>query len=470
MKVSFKKSSNIDILLRRIGSLADARKLTVFAVGGFVRDCFLGMDTDEIDFVVEGNGPDFAKKAHQKLKGRGLVVFERFGTASFLWKDLKLEFVTARKESYQKHSRKPVVEESSLIEDLSRRDFTINTMAMPLNRDRFGEIMDSFHGLSDLKKKRIRTPLEPESTFSDDPLRIMRATRFASQLSFRIESDTLKSMKKQRDRLKIVSQERITDEFLKILSHPRPSIGIRILLETGILEIIFPELAVLAGVEQRDLYHHKDVFEHTMKVVDNLAAVTDDLKLRFAGLVHDIGKPRVKQFVEGTGWTFHGHEQVGVRMLRKICKKLKLSNAYCDFGQKMTQLHMRPIHLIGEEVTDSAIRRLIVQAGDDLENLILLCRADITSGNPKRVKKHLGNFDAVMKRIHEVEEKDRMRFFQSPVRGDEIMKTCSIGPGPLVGRLKHMIEEAILDGKIPNEHDPAFQYLLKIKDRVIAKF
>jgi poly(A) polymerase len=347
MKLSSKKTSHIDRLLKRIGSIADANHVSVFAVGGYIRDCSLGMDVNEIDFVVEGNGPDFAKKAQKKLKGHGLVVFERFGTASFLWKDLKLEFVTARKESYQKHSRKPVVEESSLVEDLSRRDFTINTMAMALNRDRFGKIVDSYHGYSDLKKKRIRTPLEPESTFSDDPLRIMRAARFASQLSFHIESDTLMAMKKQRERLKIVSQERITDEFLKILSHSRPSVGIRILLETGILEIVFPELAVLAGVEQRDLYHHKDVFEHTMKVVDNLSGVTDDLRLRFAGLVHDIGKPRVKQFVEGTGWTFHGHEQVGVRMLKKICKKLRLSNAYCDFSQKMTRLHMRPIHLIG---------------------------------------------------------------------------------------------------------------------------
>lgn len=469
MKVPLKKLSIFDNLLHRIGSLADASEVSVFVVGGFVRDRFLERDVDEIDFVVEGNGPDFAKKTNRKLKGHGLVVFERFGTASFCWKDLKLEFVTARKESYRKHSRKPVVEESSLVEDLSRRDFTINTMAMVLNRDHFGEIIDPYHGRSDLKKKIIRTPLEPENTFSDDPLRIMRAARFASQLSFHIDPSTLEAMKKQRERLKIVSQERITDEFLKILSHSRPSIGIRILLETDILKIIFPELALLVGVEQRDWYHHKDVFEHTMKVVDNLAENTDDLKLRFTGLVHDIGKPRVKQFVEGTGWTFHGHEQVGVRMLKKICKKLKLSNAYCDFSQKMTRLHMRPIHLIGEDVTDSAIRRLIVQAGDDLENLIMLCRADITSGNPKRVKKHLENFDAVMKRIHEVEEKDRMRAFQSPVRGDEIMKTCNIKPGPLVGRLKRMIEEAILDGTIPNEHQAAYQYLLKMKDKVLAE-
>ncbi len=469
MKTLIKNSSIISKLLTRIGSIGDESHVPVYAVGGFVRDALLGKKADEIDFVVEGDGPDFAGHVQKKLKGHGLVIFERFGTVSFYVKDLKLEFVTARKESYEQYSRKPVVEKSDLAEDLSRRDFTINTLAMALNQERFGEIIDPYHGQADIKKKLIRTPLEPESTFSDDPLRIMRAARFASQLSFHIAPSTLAAMRKQRERLRIVSQERIRDEFFKILSHPKPSTGIRILLETGVLGIVFPEIAVLAGVEQRDLYHHKDVFEHTMKVVDNLAEVTDDLKLRFTGLVHDIGKPRVKQFVEGTGWTFHGHEQAGVHMLKKVCKRMKLSNDYYDFSSKMTHLHMRPIQLISEDVTDSAIRRLIVHAGEDLDNLIMLCRADITSGNPKRVKKHLENFDFVMKRIREVEEKDRMRSFQSPVRGDEIMKICGLSPGPLVGRLKHMIEEAILDGKIPNEHDSALQYLLSIKDRILAE-
>jgi poly(A) polymerase len=464
-----KLSSFIRDVLNCIGEMADKYRVPVYAVGGFVRDSLLGKEANEIDFVAEGDGPEFAGKVQKKLKGRGLVIFERFGTASFYVKDLKLEFVTARKESYKPHSRKPVVQKSDLAGDLSRRDFTINTLAMALNQENFGSIIDFHHGRSDLKKKLIRTPLEPGTTFSDDPLRVMRAARFASQLSFRIDASTLAAMKEQRERLKIVSQERIRDEFFKILSHPKPSTGIRILLETGVLEIVFPELAVLAGIEQRDLYHHKDVFDHTMKVVDNLAGVTDNLKLRFAGLVHDIGKPRVKQFVEGTGWTFHGHEQAGVHMLKKVCRRMKLSNDYYDFSSKMTYLHMRPIQLISEEVTDSAIRRLIVQAGEQLENLIMLCRADITSGNPKRVKSHLENFDFVMKRIREVEEKDRMRSFQSPVRGDEIMKLCGLEPGPLVGRMKRMIEEAILDGKIPNEHDPALHYLLQIKDKILAE-
>lgn len=458
---------SIDKLLEKIGKIGDDEGIDVYAVGGYVRDRILGRKTSEFDFVVVGDGPALAEKAKKILRGQGFVIYGKFGTASFLWKDFKLEFVTARKETYQKDSRKPMVEESNLVADLKRRDFTVNALAMGINRGNYGELIDPFEGQKDLREKLIRTPLDPEQTFSDDPLRIMRAARFASQLAFKIDPLTLEAMKTERERLRIVSQERITDEFLKILSHPRPSMGLQILRRSRVLEVIFPELAALIGVEQRDEFHHKDVFEHTMKVLDNLSKMSDNIVLRFTALIHDIGKPQVKRFVEGTGWTFHGHELVGMRMLREICPRLRLSREFSRYSQKLTSLHMRPIHLIGEEVTDSAIRRLLVQAGEDIDDLMMLCRADITSGNPRRVKHHLANFDLLIERMEEVEEKDRMRAFQSPVSGDEIMETCGIGPGPLVGKLKKMIEEAILEGIIPNEHDAAFEYLLGIKDEVL---
>lgn len=465
--MSRKINLSAEKLLEKIGKIGDDEGVDVYAVGGYVRDCILGRKTSELDFVVVGDGPALAEKAKKILKGKGFVVYEKFGTASFLLKDFRLEFVTARKETYQKDSRKPMVEESDLVADLKRRDFTVNAIAVGINRGNYGELIDPFDGRKDLKEKLIRTPLDPEQTFSDDPLRIMRAARFASQLAFKIDPMTLEAMETERERLRIVSQERITDEFLKILSHPRPSMGLQILRQSRVLEVILPELAALIGVEQRDEFHHKDVFEHTMKVLDNLSKMSDNIVLRFTALIHDIGKPRVKRFVEGTGWTFHGHELVGVRMLRDMCSRLRLSREFSRYSQKLTRLHMRPIHLIGEEVTDSAIRRLLVQAGDDIDDLMMLCRADITSGNPRRVKHHLANFDLLVERMEEVEEKDRMRAFQSPVRGDEIMETCGIGPGPLVGKLKKVIEEAILEGIIPNEHDAAFEYLLGIKDEVL---
>lgn len=464
-----KRTARADKILKVVGKIGDEEGVRIYAVGGYVRDGILKRKTREIDFTVVGEGPHIAEKAKERMGGKGFVVFPKFGTASFFVNDYKLEFVTARKESYREESRKPEVTESGLSADLARRDFTINTLAMRVNESNFGEIIDPFSGCEDIQSKVIRTPLDPDRTFSDDPLRIMRAARFASQLVFRIEPRTFEAMEKERERLRIVSQERITDEFLKILSHVKPSIGLRILQRTRVLDIIFPELADLVGVEQRDDYHHKDVFEHTMKVVDNLAVLSEKLPLRFCALIHDVGKPSVKRFVEGTGWTFHGHELVGVRMLKTLCRRLKLPRDFYQYCQKLTRLHMRPIHLIGEEVTDSAIRRLIVQAGEDLDDLMLLCRADITSGNPKRARQHLANFDAVTERMRRVEEKDRMRAFQSPVRGDEIMETCGIGPCPLVGKLKKMIEEAILDGLIPNEHDAAFTYLLKIKDKAAEK-
>jgi len=456
-------------LLKQIGALSEQTGMPVYAVGGFVRDRILKHPVDEIDFVVIGNGPGFAAKVHEAMKGHGWVVYEKFGTASFLVNDFRLEFVTARKESYRSDSRNPEVESTNLAEDLSRRDFTVNTLAMHLDNKHFGQIVDPFKGKKDIKKRLIRTPLDPEKTFSEDPLRIMRAARFASQLQFNIHPDALNAMETERERLTIVSQERITAELLKILGHTTPSIGLRILQKAKIFEIIFPELHALSGVEQRDTYHHKDVFEHTLKVVDNVASVSDNPLLRFAALVHDIGKPRVKRFIEGTGWTFHGHEVIGVRMLKPIVQKMKLPNEYQKYCRDITRLHMRPIQLIGEDVTDSAIRRLIVDSGEQLDDLMTLCRADITSGNPGRVKQHLTNFDDVTRRIEEVEEKDRMRAFQSPVRGDEIMKTLGIQPGRQVGILKSRIEEAILEGVIPNDHDAAFDYLLQIKHEVLSK-
>jgi poly(A) polymerase len=449
--------------LKKLGALSVTTNMPVYAVGGFVRDMLLDRTVHEIDFVVIGNGPLFAARAREALQGYGWVVYERFGTASFRYGEFKFEFVTARKESYSMHSRKPIVQQATLEEDLSRRDFTMNAMAMALDPDKYGKIIDPYSGRTDLKHQVIRTPLNPETTFAEDPLRIMRAARFAGQLNFQVYNDALEAMKKERSRLQIVSQERITDEILKILSQDQPSVGFYILLQTGVLEIIWPELFILTGIEQRDEYHHKDVFEHTMKVLDNVAAVSENPLLRFTALIHDIGKPRVKRFDETNGWTFHGHETVGVRMLKLMVPRLKLPGTYLKYSQKLTSLHMRPIQLIGEEVTDSAIRRLLVHAGDYVQDLMTLCRADITSGNPARVKKHLQNFDHVVSRMNEVEAKDRLRAFQSPVRGDEIMKVCGLKPGPRVGQLKKMIEEAILEGLIPNEHDEAYEYLLKIK-------
>jgi len=341
-------------------------------------------------------------------------------------------------------------------------------MAFSLNRASWMELVDPFGGQHDLHQGIVRTPLDPEVTFQDDPLRIMRAIRFATQLDFRLEKRTKAAITTMRQRLAIVSQERITEELRKILMARRPSIGFKLMDETKVLEVVLPEINAMKGVEQIGRYHHKDVFLHTLMVVDNVAAVSDSFPLRFAALFHDVAKPQTKAFVPRVGWTFHGHEEIGARMMKGICRRLRLPLEVEKYAEKLIRLHLRPIHLADEEVTDSAIRRLIVQAGEHLDDLFILCRADITSGNPARVRKHLANFDYLVQRMHEVQEKDRMRAFQSPVRGDEIMAVCGIGPGPMVGRLKKMIEEAILDGHIPNEHDAAFQYLLSIKDAVLA--
>ncbi len=461
MKI-FKQNS----LLNKIGKIADQEKAEVYAVGGVVRDKLLGRDCKDIDFVIVGDGPSFAKAVAKKLQTKQPTIYQKFGTALVVYQDYNLEFVGARKESYRSNSRKPTVTPADLSTDLARRDFTINALAIGLNKNNFGEIIDHFNGQLDIKKKIIRTPLDPVVTFEDDPLRILRAIRFATQLDFTIEPETKTGIEKTFKRLDIISPERITEEFLKILLAPKPSIGFFLMEETGVLNVVFPEFVALKGIEQIEGHHHKDVFRHTLKVVDNVAAVSQDINLRYTALVHDIAKPRTKEFVKGKGWTFHNHEEVGARMLPGIGRRLRLPNEMTQYAQKLTRLHLRPISLTLEEVTDSAYRRLLVQAGEHLEDLLCLCRADITSQNPQRVQKHLANFDFVVNRLQEVEGKDQMRAFQSPVRGEEIMRVCNLKPGPQIGKLKKMIEEAILEGDIPNDYDAAYQYLLSIKDTI----
>jgi len=447
--------------------LADKRNVQVYIVGGYVRDLILNRARNEIDFLVIGDGAEFASELAKTLGVSKVTIFKNFGTAHFKFEDFDLEFVGSRKESYSKESRNPLVSTGTFEEDIQRRDFTINTLTISLNGKTFGNLIDPYDGLSDIKNKIIKTPLSPESTFNDDPLRIMRAFRFASQLEFSVVEDIKEAAGKLRERLRIISQERITDEFFKILASPVPSVGLKLLFYSGVMEIIFPEIANLSGVDQRNDFHHKDVFLHTCQVVDNISKATENVWLRFAALVHDIAKPQTKRFVEDIGWTFHGHEELGARMMKNIFTKYKLPFTKMDYIEKLIRLHLRPIALAKEEVTDSAIRRLIVYAGEDLEDLITLCRADITSKNPGKVSKYLGNYERVMKKVWEVEEKDKLRAFQSPVRGEVIMDICNLKPSKKVGEIKAAIEDAILDGKIGNNYEEAFQYLLSIKDKFL---
>lgn len=455
-------------LLRTIGGIADRSSTLAFVVGGYVRDFLLGKQVKDIDVVVVGNGVDFGAKVAQELGRSNLVVFENFGTAMLQLDDWKLEFVGARKESYHRYSRKPKVEVGTLDDDLSRRDFTVNAMAVSLNAADFGRLLDPFEGRRAMAEKILRTPLNPEATFDDDPLRIMRAFRFACQLEFTIESSVLEAAKKMAPRLKIVSQERVTDEFMKILSSKKPSIGLRLMDETGVLKVVFPELAHLGGVDQRQDFHHKDVLQHTFRVLDNVADVSENVWLRLAALLHDIAKPRTKAFKEGTGWTFHGHEEVGARMMKPIFRKMRLPFDKLAYVEKLVRLHLRPMALVDEGVTDSAVRRLLFEAGEEVDDLMMLCRADITSKNPKLVGQVRRNYDLVVEKMAEVEEKDQIRSWQPPVRGEEIMQVCGLEPGPVVGKLKTAITDAILDGRIPNDHDAALQYLLSIKDEIMG--
>ena len=457
-------------LLTAIGRTADAEAIAVYVVGGYVRDRFLGKHAQDIDVVVLGNGVDFAARMAKLWKSSNLVVYERFGTAMLQLPSHKIEFVGARKESYNRESRKPIVDHGTLQDDLSRRDFTINAIAASLNRDSFGFIEDPFDGRGDLKRKRLKTPLDPEKTFDDDPLRILRAVRFSSQLTFEIDPNVVEAGRAMRERLRIVSQERITDEFLKIIASPRPSVGLQAAYDMGLLSIVFPELESLAGVDQRKEFHHKDVFRHTLMVLDNLSETTDSVWLRIAGLLHDIAKPRTKSFKEGTGWTFHGHEELGARMVRPIFRRMRLPMEHVPYVEKLVRLHLRPMALVDSVVTDSAVRRLMFDAGNGVDDLMALCRADITSKNPKLVRQVKKNYELVIEKMKEVEEKDRIRNWQPPLRGEEIMELCGLEPGKLVGILKGRITDAILDGVIPNEHDAAKGYLLKIKDTEMQRY
>lgn len=456
-------SSLTHSIFQKIGAVADQQKLETYVVGGFTRDLLLKRASKDIDFVCVGSGIHLAQQVAKALgPGVQVSIFKNFGTAQIHFEDLDLEFVGARKESYRTDSRKPIVEDGTLDDDQKRRDFTMNAMAICLNKDRFGELIDPFNGQEDMKKKIIRTPLDPLVTFSDDPLRMMRAVRFASQLSYDIEADTFNAITTQAERLKIVSQERITDELNKIILSPLPSYGFKLLFHSGLLNQFFPELVALHGVEYVGNRAHKDNFFHTLQVLDNVSKVSDDLWLRWAAILHDIAKPATKRYDKNHGWTFHGHEDKGARMTPGIFKKLKLPlNEKMEFVQNLVRLHLRPIPL-SKEVTDSAIRRLLFDAGDDIDALMKLCRADITSKNFDKVNKFLKNFDLVEQKIAEVEQKDHIRNFQPPVTGDEIMQMFQIPPGRIIGDIKEQIKEAILEGEIKNNREEAVALLRKI--------
>lgn len=442
-------------IFRIISEQASLQGVRAYVIGGYVRDSLIGRKSKDIDIVVEGSGIELAR-AVASATGTNVNVFKNFGTAMMRWKDLEIEFVGARKESYRSDSRKPIVEDGSLRDDQLRRDFTINALAFSLQPQDFGKLSDPFDGVGDLNSKLIRTPLEPDTTYSDDPLRMLRAIRFASQLSFTIHPDSLDAIGRNKDRLSILSHERITEELNKILLSPKPSVGFYLLDSTGLLEMIIPQLSKLKGVEQIDGKGHKDNFSHTLEVLDNLAEYSDNLWLRWAALLHDIAKPATKKFEPGIGWTFHGHDFLGGKMVAGIFKQLRMPlNEKMKFVQKMVQLHLRPIALVQEEVTDSAVRRLLFDAGDDIEELMQLCEADITSKNNNTVRKHKNNFAMVRQKLIEVEEKDAVRNFQNPVTGELIMEKYGIPPGREIGIIKEFIKNAILDGVIGNNIEEA---------------
>lgn len=442
---------------------ADALGVDAYLVGGHVRDLLLNRPSKDIDIMSVGRGIDLAERVAGRLGLlEKLVVYKNFGTALIHVDGLEIEFVGARKESYRANSRKPIVEDGTLEDDLKRRDFTINALAVKVNSEGLGTLVDLFGGLQHLEQKLLKTPLDPDITYSDDPLRMMRAIRFASQLNFMIEQESLEAIQRNAHRISIVSKERIVDELNKIVLSPHPSKGFKLLFNTGLLHHIFPEMVALQGVETVDGKSHKDNFYHTLQVLDNLSKHTDKLWLRWAAIMHDIAKPATKRFEEGVGWTFHGHEDLGAKMTPKIFKKLGLPlHEPMKYVQKLVRLHLRPIALVKEEITDSAVRRLIFEAGDDLEDLMLLCNADITSKNEEKVKRYLANFKKVEEKIREVEEKDRIRNFQPPVTGELIMKTFGIGPCQQIGIIKNAVKDAILDGIIENEEKQAYEFMLQ---------
>jgi poly(A) polymerase len=450
-----------------LAKVAAREQVETYVIGGYVRDLLLYGEKatqKDIDVVVVGSGIRMAEKVRESIHGEvHLAVYKNFGTAMLKWDQTEIEFVGARKESYRNDSRKPTVENGTLEDDLNRRDFTINAMAISLNPESFGNLLDPFNGIKHLGEKLIKTPLDPGKTFSDDPLRMLRGIRFATRLGFQIDQETLDGISGNRERIRIISQERITDELNKILMCDTPGVGFRLLECTGLLEIIFPELYQMKGVDEVEGQMHKDNFYHTLEVVDNISKSTSDLWLRWAALLHDIAKPRTKKFEPGNGWTFHAHEFIGARMIPDLFRKMKLPlNEKMKYVQKLVMLHLRPIVLSQDVVTDSAVRRMIFDAGDDLEDLMTLCEADITSKNERRVKQHLHNFGIVRKKILEIEEKDHVRNFQPPISGDDIQYVFGIEPSRPVGIIKNAIKEAILDGEIPNEFDAACQKMLTL--------
>ena len=463
MKINLIQNKNLK-LFKLISKTAEDSGLSVYIVGGYVRDLLMkrAAPTD-IDFVTEGSGIALAQSVAAVIDPETKVsVFKTYGTAMFRYQGLELEFVGARKESYNAESRNPSVEQGTLEDDQKRRDFTINAMAISLNQESFGELVDPFHGVEDMEKRILRTPLEPEQTYSDDPLRMMRAVRFAATLGFSIEENSLEAIKKEAHRIKIVTIERIMVEFNKIMLSEKPSTGLKILKDTGLLELIIPELTALEGIEEVEGQTHKDNFWHTLEVVDNISQNTENLWLRWAALLHDIGKAPTKKFVKGTGWTFHGHEFLGSKMVKTLFQRLKLPlGKDMKYVQKMVKLSSRPIALISDEASDSALRRMLFDAGEDLEDLFTLCKADITTKNTQKQEKFKKNFEYVAQKIKEVEEKDHIRNFQPPITGEEIMAMFNLAPGREIGILKERVKEAILEGNIPNEKEAAREFVLQ---------
>lgn len=452
-------------IFRHIANVVDRMGVEAYVVGGYVRDHYLRRPSTDIDVVVVGSGVEVAEELGRVLQTK-VTIYRTYGTAMLRWQGREVEFVGARRESYSPESRNPQVEPGTLEDDQRRRDFTINAMAWSLNGDSFGQLVDPFEGMYDLEDCIIRTPSEPEKTFSDDPLRMMRAVRFASQLGFDIDDETFEGIIAQAHRIEIITKERISVEMMKIMASPVPSIGLMLMRSSGLLKYVLPELDRMAGVERRGRHAHKDNFEHTMKVLDNVAKRTDDIWLRWAALFHDIGKPTTKAYDRNLGWTFHQHEAVGSKMVPQLFRRLKLpTNEPMRFVQKMVFLHMRPIVLSEDMVSDSAVRRLLFEAGDDVEKLMMLCEADITSGNDNKVKLYLQNFELVRRKMHDLEERDRVRNFQPPITGDMIMKIYDLPPSAVIGEIKEVIKNAILDGVIPNDYDAAYALMEQEAER-----